>query len=228
MGRQSPGRPRKAPRRPSRPPAHAAHDERGPELHYRADITAGSLKLPESRVVADLLLRGANDAEMWNDAIRRDNVLQARSPRTARRLRLLLRGRLEAMGPDLWKLVRDGPGIVAMHACLAAAVKHSRLLGDFLDLVVREQYRVFSPALAKRHWQPFIVDCRSRDPDMPRWSESTIARLRSSVYQILAQAGYIENTRSLKLQSVHIAGEVLAYLHKHNEDYVIRCLQVGP
>ena len=48
------------------------------------------------------------------------------------------------MGPDLWRLVRDGKGSVATHAVLAAAVKHSPLLGDFLDLVVREQYRLFS------------------------------------------------------------------------------------
>ena len=48
------------------------------------------------------------------------------------------------MGPDLWKLVRDGKGTVATHAVFAAAVKHSPLLGDFLDLVVGEQYRLFS------------------------------------------------------------------------------------
>ena len=40
---------------------------------------------------------------------------------------------------------------------------------------------------------------------MPQWNESTRRRLRSSVFQTLAQAGYIENTRSLKLQNVHIA-----------------------
>ena len=79
-----------------------------------------------------------------------ENVLQARSPATARRLTKLIRGRLETMGPDLWKLVRDGNGTVATHAVFAAAVKHSPLLGDFLDLVVGEQYRLFSPALSKQ------------------------------------------------------------------------------
>ena len=47
---------------------------------------------------------------------------------------------------------------------------------------------------------------------MPQWNESTRRRLRSSVFQMLAQAGYIENTRSLKLQTVHIADQVLRYL----------------
>ena len=52
--------------------------------------------------------------------------------------------------------------------------------------------------------------------------------MRSSVFQMLAQAGYIENTRSLKLQTVHVAEQVLRYLKANHEDYVLRCIQVAP
>ena len=45
---------------------------------YRADITAGSLKVPESRLIADLLLHEV-DADGWKDAIVKQNVLQARN-----------------------------------------------------------------------------------------------------------------------------------------------------
>lgn len=196
-------------------------------MRYSADITAGSLKVPESRVIADLLLRGLGPKE-WNEAIFDKNVLQARSPETARRLTRLIRGRLETMDADLWRLVRDGTGTVATHAVLASAIKHSPLLGDFLDLVVRDHYRIFSQTLSNKCWEDYLDDCRGRDPDMPIWNESTRNRLRSTVFQILAQAGYIENTRSRKLQTVHIASQVLQYLEGHNESYVLRCIQVSP
>lgn len=196
-------------------------------MRYKADITAGSLKVSESRIIADLLLRGIGQGE-WDEAILDKNVLQARSPETARRLTRLIRGRLETMEGGLWRLVRDGTGTVATHAVLAAAVKHSPLLGDFLDLVVREHYRVFSATLSNKSWQDYLDDCRGRDPDMPVWNESTRKRLRSSVFQILAQAGYIENTRSKRLQTVHIASQVLKNLERHNEHYVLRCIQVSP
>ena len=195
--------------------------------HYRADLTAGSLKVQESRIVADLLLRGVSK-EGWKDAIVKENRLQARNPATAVRLARLIRKRLELMGSDLWKLIRDGDKIVATHAVLAAAIKHSPLLGDFLDLVVREQYRQFKPTLSKTMWEDYLSDCRGRDPDMPLWNESTRKRLRSSVYQILAQAGFIENTRSLKLRPVHIVHQVLNYLRDRGENYVLRCIQVSP
>lgn len=194
---------------------------------YRADITAGALKVPESRRMADLLLQGAEETS-WKEALYDQNILQTRNPATARRLALLLRGRLGLMDADLWKLVRDGSSLVATHACLAAAVKHSALLGDFLDLVVREQYQCYAEALSNKLWEEYIVNCRGRDLDMPRWSDSTIARLRSSVFQMLAQAGYVENTRTLRLQTVHMASQVLGHLTDHHEHYVLRCLQVGP
>ncbi len=58
------------------------------EMRYRADITAGSLKVPECRIIADLLLQGI-DATGWREALYTQNVLQARSPKTVKRLVLL-------------------------------------------------------------------------------------------------------------------------------------------
>lgn len=74
----------------------------------------------------------------------------------------------------------------------------------------------------------YLEGCQERDPDMPQWNESTRRRLRSSVFQMLAQAGYIENTRSLRLQNVHVADQVLHYLKANGEEYVLRCIQVSP
>src|ERR1700719_4093695 len=132
------------------------------EMRYKADIAAGALKVPESRIIADLLLREV-DAAGWKDAIVKRNVLQTRSRATASRFTWLIRGRLAAMGPELWRMVRDGKGSVATHAVFAAAVKHSPLLGDFLDLVVREQYRLFATALSNKLWDEYLEGCRERD-----------------------------------------------------------------
>jgi len=193
---------------------------------YRADITAGSLKIAESGTIAGLLLRGVDEAG-WRQAITKDNVLKAKNPATAKRLARLIRQRLETMSPELWRMVRDGTVIVTTHAVLAAAIKHSYLLGDFLDLVISDQYRRFGKALTKRLWFDFLEDCRGRDPQMPQWHESTLRRMGSSVFQILAQAGYIKDTRSMLLQRPHITTEVIGYLERNKENYVLRCITVG-
>jgi len=194
--------------------------------HYSASITAGALKVPESRIVADLLIRNLTPSE-WQSAIYRDNVLQSRSEKTAKRFSVLIRGRLNSVDATLWKLIRDGSAVEATHGCLAATVKTSRLLGDFLDLVAREQYRTFKEKLSLTLFGDFLEECHSRDPDMHTWSESTATRLRSSIFTILAEAGYIDSTKNRKLQSVHIVKPVLRYLEEHDEQYVLRCIQVG-
>ena len=85
-------------------------------MQYRADITAGALKVPESRVIADLLLQGVDEAG-WKDALYASAIssrLEAPGPPSDSQL--LLRGRLALMDADLWKLVRDGSGTVATQA----------------------------------------------------------------------------------------------------------------
>ena len=84
-------------------------------MRYKAELTAGSLKVPESRVVADLLLRGV-DASGWRQAMFKENVLQARSPQTAKRLRTLIRNGWRPWMPTSGELIRDGSVTVATHA----------------------------------------------------------------------------------------------------------------
>ena len=87
---------------------------------YRADLTAGSVKIAETRVIADLLLHGVDESE-WKQTTVKDNLLKARNPATALRLTRLSRQRLETMSPELWRMVRDGTVIVAPHAALGTA-----------------------------------------------------------------------------------------------------------
>ena len=60
---------------------------------------------------------------------------------------------MKALVEDLLQLARlDGDAVAEVTvfhpAVFAAAVKHSPLLGDFLDIVVGEHYRLFRPALS--------------------------------------------------------------------------------
>ena len=70
-------------------------------MRYRADITAGSLKLRESRILADLLIEGTKNDDERRNAIVDRNVLQVRNPRTAIRVARLIRQRLELMKMEL-------------------------------------------------------------------------------------------------------------------------------
>ena len=76
-------------------------------------------------------------------------------------------------------------------------------------------------------WTEYIEGCRGRDPDMPHWSDSTLARLRSAVFSMLAEAGYLKDTRTLLLQNVFVDDQLAAYLRDRGETYVLRCMEVA-
>ena len=133
---------------------------------YTSSVANGGLYVRESRIVAGLLLEKVNAAD-WKTAIYEENVLQARSPRFARKVGNLARARLRKMSPTLQALVKEGSFQVATHACLAAAVKHSYLLGDFLDLTIRDQYRRYATEIGFPIWTAYLDECHSRDSRLP-------------------------------------------------------------
>ncbi len=192
---------------------------------YNAEITAGSLLLKESRTIVRLLLQNA-DEKTWHQALAVDNVLQKSSPSTAKRMATLIRKRLELMPRELWSMVADGTTEVATQSLLAAAIKQSRLIGDFMLQVVRRHYREFNPKLLPREWDSFLVECAHVDPAVAGWSQSTKNKVGQVVYRILAEAGYLDGTRSLNLQPVLIAPDVSTFLYRCNELYILKCLEV--
>ena len=149
------------------------------------------------------------------------------SVESSKRITQMLRARLEPLGEGLWQMVRDGGKEQASQAALAGAVKNSRLLGDFMDLAMREQRALFAKKLEYRMWKEYMAGCRGRDPDMPHWSDATVDRLRSAVFSMLAEVGYLKDTRSLLLQNVFLDADLANYLRDRGETYVVRCLEVG-
>jgi hypothetical protein len=123
-------------------------------------------------------------------------------------------------------MLRDGDRVLATQACFAGAVKNSRLLGDFMDITIRAQVALFAKHLEPRMWADYIAGCRGRDPDMPHWTDATVAKLRSTVFSMLAEAGYVNNTRELTLQNTFIDPSLAGYLRDRGEKYVLRCLEV--
>src|SRR5208283_1418536 len=101
----------------------------GPRAVYDARLVAGSLLIPESRKIARLLLEKPS-ADDWHRALVVDNILQKKSPATAKRQARLIKARLETVNPDLWRLVISGTYETTVQALMGAAIKQSRLLGD--------------------------------------------------------------------------------------------------
>lgn len=192
---------------------------------YNAELSAGSLMLPESRKIAGFLLTRPTPQE-WNQALRIDNLLQKRAPSTALRLSRLIRNRLEPMPEEALRLINQGEAEVATQMLLIAAIKHSRLMGDFMREVLKEHIRTFQTSLSRKDWEYYFLECTQRDPAVSFWSESTRAKLFQVILRILKEARYIDATRNPRLCRVALHPEVRDYLERYRETYVQECMDL--
>jgi len=178
----------------------------------------------ESRRIASLLLSDPDEAT-WRQAVEIENILQKKAPATARRQARLIRRRLTTLDVAAWKKIAERENEVVIQLLLAAAVKHSHLLGDFMRTVYANRQRRLDVAVSPSDWYDFLADCAHHDPAVANWSESTRAKLFQVIVRILVEAKYLENTRSMKLTPQSLHPDVHRYLSTHRETYVLDCLE---
>ena len=193
---------------------------------YNSDINGGSLMVRESRVIADLLLSGANEDE-WDQAIQVENRLQKRSPATARRNAQAIRKRLELMGSEFWRAIRDGDEELATQAAFCAVLARNLLLVEFMESVVGDAYSTHAEKLERFQWADFLEDCIHRDPDIQDWKESTKNKMGQVVFRMLAEMGYLKSTRGLQLQPVIIRPEIKTMLVDSYKQRIKECMEVS-
>ena len=194
---------------------------------YNAEISAGSLLPLESKRLAALLLTQPDDAAWWH-AVEVENVLQKKTPATARRQATLIRKRLATLDTQGLNLIVEREQEVVLQLLLVAAIKHSQLLGDFLRSVYADRQRRLETHLAPVVWQDFLAECAHRDPAVATWSESTRAKLFQVIVRILVEAKYLDSARSMKLTPRSLHPDVRRYLSARHDTQVLDCLERAP
>lgn len=193
---------------------------------YNAELSAGSLMINESRRIAELLLQHPDDAA-WTQAIKVDNLLQKNSPATAIRQARLIRNRLDTLDDEGLQLIVEESPEVCSQMLLLAAIRHSRLLGDFMIDVYRGRQRRLESTLNPADWEAFLHECALRDVSVDTWSASTRDKLLQVVLRILAEARYINSTRNLRLTPPLLHPRVRRYLAEHQDSYTREAMELA-
>ena len=193
---------------------------------YNAEISAGSLMLSESRKIAALLLTHPTEAE-WEHALKVENILQKNTPATACRQAQLIRKRLLTLDEEGWRLIAGGEMEVSIQLLLAAAIKHSRMLEDFLREVYARQIRRMEMALNNHLWDAFWVECAHRDGEIERWSASTREKLFQVIVRILVEAKYLDSSRKMNMTPPSLHPTAISFLKRHGELEILSAMKVS-
>lgn len=195
------------------------------EFAYDSDLNGGSLMVRESRIVADLLLRGVSDSE-WTQEIQIDNSLQKRSAATAERNARAILFRLKGLEPEFWKALRDGDDELATQVSFAAALDRNLLLVEFMEQVFKDLYVIKQKRIELYHWLDFLEDCGNRDKRIFGWKESTKKKMGQVVFRMLVEIGYLDSAKMKKLENIIVRPELREMLENTFRQRLLACMDL--
>ena len=182
---------------------------------YNAEISAGALMVVETKLLAKLLLKNPSK-EDWKQAIEIDNILQKKTPATAKRQAILVKKRLDCVAPEILEQIASGDNELTLQLIFASSLLHSQLHLDYMKKVYGEHLRLYESHLKKNAWEHFWDECAILDSNINNWSELTKNKLNQVIVKILSQAKFIDSTGTKKITPPDIRPEVSNLVKKHH------------
>lgn len=192
---------------------------------YLGDLIGGGLMIRESQLVAQLLLQKPDKAA-WEEAIIQQNILQKRSDASAKRNAATIRTRLSGVNDEYLEKLAFGNTEISTQLMFAATLMNSTMLADFMRTVVLDAKRLFRQSLDSSDWEHFWLQRSRLFPELATMTESSTYKIAQVAMKCVADAGYIESTRSKTLQNVYVQPDVRALLMQLGREDIISAMEV--
>lgn len=127
--------------------------------------------------------------------IAKDNLLQARTVSSGVRLSREVVQRLAVLTDDELDLLLDASATERGYLMWAAACRRYKLIGEFAEEVVRERFQLLTPTLTHGEFDGFVRGKALWHPELEELKESTVKKLRATVFRMLNEAGLREGTQ---------------------------------
>lgn len=169
---------------------------------YKASITKAHFLFHEMRVTAALWQQGIASDEA-RALILQENLYQYPTKRSLNDISRVCCDRLRGLeSPELVRAMVTAPAADSKQICLYAMMRQSRLVYEFMHSVIGEKYRTLNFCFSRRDVQDFMSRLQEQNPDVARWSHSTVTKVKGVLIRVLVECGYLENHRSTTLRIV--------------------------
>lgn len=180
----------------------------------------------ESRIVSRLLLEKHGQREVLDRVMSR-NLFQNSSKATIQKYCQLALIRLDNLTNDQLRLVASGSEDIARLTLFVAVLKTYPIIADFIEGVVAEKVRCFETHLEKSDWTRFLEVRANGDPEVLDWSEKSRHKMGQVVVRMLAEAGFLDNTRRMTIRFPAIPLELERSLLEPADSKLLACMKLG-
>lgn len=157
---------------------------------YLLSFTTGNLMAREAIIAVPLYLE-TRDWMLVRKRMRADNLLQTRTATSGLKLVLEVTKRLAMLSDSELEMLHDSSPSERGHFMWVAACRRYVFIGDFAEEVVRERFLLLTPTLSYEDFDSFVRGKALWHPELTEVKDSTMQKLRSTVFQMLTEAGLL-------------------------------------
>lgn len=159
---------------------------------YALSFTSGALLVREALVATPIYLR-EHDWGKVRKLIEEDNLLQSRTRSSGFRLAREVVQRLSVVSNAELQLLLDATPTERGYLMWAAACRRYDLIGEFAEEVLRERFLVLAQTLDHGDFDSFIRGKALWHEEVADLKDSTLRKLRSTVFRMLVEAGLLSD-----------------------------------
>ena len=187
---------------------------------YNASLTREPFLFYEMRTTARLMAEGYTGSAVVTK-ICEENLFQYPTEKMIKRMATACVKRLEGMDDEtLISAIATQPVDVAKQICLYAMMKSSRLVWEFMLIVIGEKYNLRDTSFGKIDLNTFFLRLQEQDDAVATWSDQTITKLKQVITRVLVETEYLDSIRSEKLNPVYLH-PILENAIRSNSDEII-------
>lgn len=160
------------------------------DTRYALSFTSGTLLMREALIAAPIYLR-EQDWVAARELIEDDNFLQARTVASGHRFARETAQRLAVLSDAELELLIEATATERGHLLWAAACRRYDLIGEFAQEVLRERFLLLAPSLGHDDFDSFIRTKALWHEELADLKDSTLRKLRSTVFRMLTEAGLL-------------------------------------
>lgn len=157
---------------------------------YKLSFSVGGLFLQGAPVAARLYLK-VRDWAVVRAALDADNLLQARTASSAKRLGRELVQRLEGLTDTELELLTEATADERAQLMWVAACRRYQLIAEFAEEVLRERFLLMAPDLAPVHFEAFVRGKTLWHTELAGLEESTLRKLRTTLFLMMREADFV-------------------------------------
>ncbi len=184
---------------------------------YNGGLTREQFLFYEIRITAALVCDGLSRDEI-RKKIREENLYQFPTERMIDTITNTCFRRIDVLdSEDLVENLAHGPIDTAKQINLYAMMKYNRIVWDFMITVIGEKFRTHDLDFSKMDLNLFFFRLQEQDDNVASWSDSTIKKIKQVLVKSLVECGYLDSTRSEKINPVLISYELETGIREKND-----------